>query len=264
MHLLPCPQCRYFFKDLQVRFPRSSAWDGNLNAVNFMEGLLLRERSWGRPGRVAGRHEVGMWSQLQADSTGSAEAWNHHVFGPVNCSKKQAFLPMPAMWDASKGWGRWEFGSSPRMRWCCSQSLGWLPTSFPSMPLCRPHPHWVDGPVWPTEYCGDDRGGLLKLDYERRCRFSLALSWIACPAGNKPQHWEETQAVLWRGHCDKKARPPANSRVSEPSWEMIICPPEAFRGLYPGWQPDSHLPRDPSQNPWAKQPPHSWTLGNAY
>lgn len=139
MLLLPCPQCKYFFKDLQVRFPRSSVWDGNLDAVNFMEGLLLRGRSWGRPGRVAGRHEVGIWSQLQADSTGSAEAWNHHIFGPITYSKKQAFLPMPAMWDASKGWGRWQFGAPPpRMRWCCSQSLGWPSTIFLPCPCVVP------------------------------------------------------------------------------------------------------------------------------
>lgn len=54
--------------------------------------------------------------------------------------------------------------------------------------------------------------------------FSFLSLLITNLGESQPPYYEDTQAVLWKRPWGEELRPPANSQVSEASWERILQP----------------------------------------
>lgn len=61
--------------------------------------------------------------------------------------------------------------------------------------------------------------------------FSFLSLLITNLGESQPPYHEDTQAVLWKRPCGEELRPPANSQVSEASWERIDLYPDCSRRL---------------------------------
>lgn len=76
---------------------------------------------------------------------------------------------------------------------------------------------------------------------------SALLSWATHSGGSQLPWCEDRHQVLRRDPCDEELRPPANSRMREPSWRWTLQPQSSLRMMQP--QPTSWRP--PHERPWA-------------